>query len=128
MAEFGTTTILLSPEVRVVVNSWTDCTTPLVPATSMNSPALMGRKMISRKPAAKLESEPCSARPMARPAAPIMATKEAVCTPTRPRAAITTNTRMVYLRMLPTKWVTVVSSLRVCITLTTALLMRLAAM
>ncbi|MNV78795.1 hypothetical protein D3C71_1723110 [compost metagenome] len=84
--------------------------------------------MISRKPAAKFERDPCSARPMARPAAPMMATKEAVCTPTRPRAAITTNTRMVYLRMLPTKWVTVASSLRVCITLTTPPLRILAAM
>ncbi|MNG32502.1 hypothetical protein D3C84_1185290 [compost metagenome] len=58
----------------------------------------------------------------------MMATKEAVCTPTRPRAAITTNTSMVYLRMLPTKWVIVVSSLRVCITLVTPPLMMLAAM
>lgn len=35
----------------------------------------------------KVESDPCSARPMAKPAAPITAIIEEVSIPTRPRAA-----------------------------------------
>jgi hypothetical protein len=50
--------------------------------------------MIIRNPAAKFASEPCRASPMARPAAPITATKDVVCTPSCPRAARTANARI----------------------------------
>jgi len=39
---------------------------------------LNGRKIISITPEAKFESEPCRAKPTARPAAPIIATNEVV--------------------------------------------------
>jgi hypothetical protein len=53
-----------------------------------------GRKVTSKTPAARLESEPCNARPMAKPAAPSTAITDAVCTPTRPSAAINVNAMM----------------------------------
>ena len=51
------------------------------------SPTLKGRKIIKITPAAKLESEPCNAKPIAKPAAPITATIEAVWTHNWPRTA-----------------------------------------
>ena len=42
-------------------------------------------------PAAKLDSEPCNARPMARPAAPKTAIKDVVWMPSIPNAAIITK-------------------------------------
>ena len=53
---------------------------------------LYGRSTISITPAAKFDSEPCSARPIARPAAPSTATTAVVLTPTVSSAAITTTT------------------------------------
>ncbi|CSC07180.1 Uncharacterised protein [Vibrio cholerae] len=49
-----------------------------------------GRNATISTPAAKLDSEPCRAKPTARPAAPITATTDAVCTPIRLNAAINT--------------------------------------
>ncbi len=43
-------------------------------------------------PEAKLESEPCNAKPTARPAAPSTAINEVVCTPSCPSAASATKT------------------------------------
>lgn len=45
-------------------------------------------------PAAKLESDPCSASPMANPAAPMTAIMEDVSIPTRPNAATTAKARV----------------------------------
>jgi hypothetical protein len=69
-------------------------TTPSTPATFTWSPTLKGRKMSSMTPDAKLVSVPCSARPMARPAAAMRPAKLMVCTPKTPKQATPTLTRM----------------------------------
>ncbi len=85
----GTMMILLSGVLSVVVKTWISSTTPATPAPSIKSPTLNGRKMIIRKPAAKFASEPCKARPIARPAAPKMAMNEVVWIPSWPSATTT---------------------------------------
>ena len=78
-------------------------------------------------PEAKLESEPCKAKPTARPAAPMTATNEAVCTPMRLSAAISTKAKMAYFTRLPMKSVMVESRFRAFISRTMPLVSRLAA-
>ena len=112
IAELGTTMTLLST-VRIVVEkmliSWT---VPSAPPPVMYSPTFTGRKQMSITPEAKFESEPWRARPIARPAAPRTATKEAVAIPILPSAAITTKAMMPYLMILPTNFEMVGSILR----------------
>ena len=58
-----------------------DLTVPIWSLIWTKSPSLMGRKMIIITPAATFDRVPCSARPMARPAAPMTATIEVVWMP-----------------------------------------------
>ena len=81
----------LSPLRRVVEKMPIVSITPLLPPASTKSPWRKGLKINSMTPAAKFASEPCKAKPIAKPAAPTTATREAVCTPNRPSAAITTT-------------------------------------
>ena len=90
-AEFGRMMRLLSGVVRIVEKTCTSSTEPATPPTSTNSPALKGRKRISMTPDAKLDSEPCSAKPIARPAAPTIAMNEPVWMPISPSAETITN-------------------------------------
>ena len=100
--EFGTMTALLSGVRMLVVNRAISSTVPASPAPMMKSPTLKGRKMISMMPAAKFDSEPCKAKPTARPAAPMMAIKDVVWIPIWPRAASTTTTiRIAYVTFPP---------------------------
>ena len=64
-----------------MVNSPTSTTVPMVAPTSTFSPTRNGRSTSSMMPAAMLDSVPCSARPMARPAAPSAAMMDVVFTP-----------------------------------------------
>ena len=87
----GMITRLLSPVFNTVVRICTSSTEPETPPPSIQSPTLYGRNSTISTPAAKFDSEPCNARPTARPAAPIRATSEAVLTPRAPMAAMMTN-------------------------------------
>ncbi len=91
---FGTTIRMLSGELITVLKIWIAWTVPLTPPISTKSPTRKGLKTSRSTPEAKFAREPCRARPTARPAAPRTAMNEAVCTPTRSRAATTTNTSM----------------------------------
>ena len=71
-------TVLLSPVCNVVANIATSETTPAAPATSTKSPTLIGRNTMIITPAAKLDNVPCNAKPTAKPAAPKIATTDAV--------------------------------------------------
>ncbi len=84
----------LSGVLRVVVKIPISATVPLEPPATTKSPFLKGRKISSITPAAKFESVPCRARPMARPAAPSTATSEVVSIPNRLSTAITTTARV----------------------------------
>ena len=53
-------------------------TVPSTPCAEIKSPTLNGLNKRIRTPPAKLDKEPWSAKPMARPAAPITATNDAV--------------------------------------------------
>ena len=55
--EFGTITILLSTGSMIVENRFISFTVPVVPAASMTSPTLNGRKMIIKTAAPMFESE-----------------------------------------------------------------------
>jgi len=78
----------------------------------MKSPTLKGRNSTSSTPDAKLDRDPCSARPTARPAAPTTATKEVVLTPSLSTAASTTRVIIIMKVMLPKNLVTVLSTFR----------------
>ncbi|MDT4890170.1 hypothetical protein FQZ97_1269740 [compost metagenome] len=67
--------------------------------------------MISTPPA-KFARLPCSARPMARPAAPITAIKEVVSTPTIEATLTSNSTLRTILARLPTKLCRARSTLR----------------
>ena len=79
---------MLSPVLNVVEKMSTSSITPATPAISTKSPALKGRNEISKTPEAKLDNEPCNAKPMAKPAAPMTATREVVLKPKCEIAAI----------------------------------------
>ena len=70
-------------------------TVPDCPPTSTKFSSWKGRKVRSITPAAKLLKVPWKARAMARPAAPMIATKELACTPSVPTAVIPTRTMAV---------------------------------
>ena len=55
--------------------------TPISPWASIKSPSLKGLKIIIKAPPAKLDKDPCKAKPTAKPAAPTMAANEVVATP-----------------------------------------------
>ncbi len=57
------------------------CTTPKWPCASMRSPILKGLNKMINAPPAKLLRAPCNAKPMAKPAAPIMAANDVVSIP-----------------------------------------------
>ena len=55
---------------------------------------ILQRSATSSTPAARFDSEPCSASPMARPAAPMIAASEVVWMPNRPRMKTTASARI----------------------------------
>ena len=65
-----------------VLNTLIASTRPRYFPITTRSVTLYGRNMISVTPAAKFDSEPCSARPIVMPAAPTSATIAVVRTPT----------------------------------------------
>ncbi len=75
-------TVLLSGVFSFVEKIKISSTIPATPPTSTKSPALNGLKVISNTPDAKLDNEPCSAKPTAKPAAPNTAIKLVVSIPT----------------------------------------------
>ena len=81
MALLGIMIALLSGVFMTVLNILIASTVPVAPPASTKCPHSKGRKIISMIPAAKFDSEPCNANPIARPAAPIMATNDVVSTP-----------------------------------------------
>ena len=81
----------------VVVNSPISRTEPDTLAASTQSPTLKGRRNSSISPAATFDNVPCSARPMARPAAPRTAIIDVVSTPKLPSVTTTVSVRMAYL-------------------------------
>ena len=78
MAEFGTLINTLSKVSIIVVNKPISRTDPDMPAASIQSPILNGRKNTSIRPAATLDKVPCNAKPIAKPAAPSTAMIEVV--------------------------------------------------
>jgi len=74
----GTISFLLSGALRTVVKIPISATEPIVPPAMIKSPILNGLKINIKTPAAKLDNEPCSAKPTAKPAAPSTAIKEVV--------------------------------------------------
>ncbi|MNY34569.1 hypothetical protein D3C86_1689190 [compost metagenome] len=91
-----------SKVVSSVMNSPVSRTVPATPWASMYWPTRNGRSSTSMIPAAIFWSVPCSARPMARPAAPSMAMMLAVCTPNCDSTSTTVSTRT-------THWATLAS-------------------
>ncbi len=85
-------------------------TVPIMPLMITKSPTLIGRKKISITPAATFDSVPCSARPMARPAAPMIATTLVVRTPNEFNTNRIANPTITYHRMFPKKLKSVSSS------------------
>src|SRR5690606_20556648 len=77
-----------------VVNNPMSSTVPPVPPMSTASPRRNGRSMSTMMPAATLARVPCSARPIARPAAPSSATMLVVCTPKRLSTATSVNAKI----------------------------------
>ena len=77
---------------------------------------MAGRNVTSSTPEAKFDKDPCSARPIASPAAPIAATNEAVGMPSWPSAAIATISSSTTKAMFDTKPTTVGSSPRAAMT------------
>ena len=115
-------TIILPSAVRIVVEKiCTLCTVPATPPRSTYSPARNGRNSTSNTPAARLDREPCNAKPTAKPAAPSTAITDAVCTPTRPNAAISVKAIIAYRANAEIKSATVASMLREIIRRFTAL-------
>ena len=88
----GIITRILSGVLTIVLKIRISLTAPFVPAASMKSPTLKGLKIIIRKPEAKFASEPWSASPIARPAAPRTTANCVVSIPTAASEAITTKT------------------------------------
>ena len=76
----------------------------------MKSPTLIWRNRISITPEARFESDPCKANPIAKPAAPSTATKDAVCMPTWLIAEIITNIIIPILSKLTTNLLNVAST------------------
>src|SRR3569833_2877993 len=89
---FGIVISRLSAVTRIVWKILIASTTPVYLPITTVSVTLYGRSTISITPAAKFDSEPWSARPTARPAAPSTATTAVVLTPTVSSDAITTTT------------------------------------
>lgn len=77
----------LSIVSMVVTNRPISTTVPSVSPAWMKSPTLKGRSTIRKAPAAKFESRPDQAMPMATPAAASTAAKVVVSTPDTPRMA-----------------------------------------
>ena len=125
---FGTMICLLSPVFRIVVNICTCNTTPAMPAASTKSPTRYGRNITIRTPDAKFASEPCKARPTARPAAPMTAISEVVCTPIWLIAAMMTKIINAQYARLHTNVSRILSTSWVCITLCNPFVMRRAIM
>ena len=82
-----TETRRLSVVSRVVANRPISCTMPVAPPAEISSPTRKGRSTSRKTPAAKLESSPDQAVPMAMPAAASSAANEVVSTPIMPRMA-----------------------------------------
>jgi hypothetical protein len=80
----GMITVLFSPVSNMVSNILMAATVPVKPWVEMVLPTWKGLKTKRRIPPAKLARLPCSAKPMASPAAPKMATNEVVCMPMIP--------------------------------------------
>ena len=78
----GMIMVLLSGVFSVVLKIWIAFTLPMNPCASITSPTLNGLKSIISTPPAKFAMLPCNARPTAKPAAPRMAMKDVICTPT----------------------------------------------
>ena len=63
-------------------------TTPISPCASIRSPILIGLKIIIKTPPAKFPREPCSAKPIAKPADANSAAKDVVSMPTVPKTTM----------------------------------------
>jgi hypothetical protein len=92
----------LSGWSMVVANRPISFTVPVMPAPLMKSPTLKGRRMIRKAPAAKLESRPLQATPMATPAAAMSAAKLVVSMPNTDRMTMTSTMRMITRRVAST--------------------------
>ena len=79
---FGITTSLLSKVNKCVYKISIRCTVPLCPIPIITSPTWKGLNNRIKTPPAKLDREPCKARPIANPAAPKIAKKDDMGTPT----------------------------------------------
>ena len=74
-------TVLLSPVLNWVEKIRIFSTIPDTPDTSIKSPDLNGLNTINNTPEAKFDKEPCNAKPIAKPAAPTIATSDVVLKP-----------------------------------------------
>src|SRR3569833_301038 len=98
---FGIVISRLSAVTRIVWKILIASTTPVYLPITTVAVTLYGRSTISITPAAKFDSEPWSARPTARPAAPRTETTAVVLTPTVSSDAITTTTNCAAYATLP---------------------------
>ena len=107
----GTMMRLLSGVRMRVENTMISSTTPLVPPASTKSPVLKGWKNMSMTPLARLPSESCMAKPIARPLAASTAMKLLVSTPSLLMAEMKTMTIMPIRARLARKLASVLSTL-----------------
>ena len=87
MTELGVATNSPSSVTSSVWNRPISCTVPVMAPVVILSATRNGRSNSSITPDATLDRVPCSARPMARPAAPRSAINDVVCTPNWPSTA-----------------------------------------
>lgn len=119
---FGTKMVWLLADIILVTNIWISLTVPVIPCASMVSPTLKGLNNMMSMPPAKLDNEPCSESPMAKPAAPNTATKEELSMPSLEITVTKSSTRSAQSKMSARNFESVGSKLFLSITFLTILL------
>ena len=100
-------------------------TEPISPCTSITSSILKGLNKIISIPPAKFESDPCKANPIAKPAAPNIATNDDVSIPNLAITVIKSKIRNAQKTRLPKKFARVISIFLLIITLLKAFVVML---
>ena len=119
---FGTKMVWLLADIILVTNIWISLTAPVIPCASMVSPTRKGLNNMMSMPPAKLDNEPCSESPMAKPAAPNTATNDELSMPSLEITVTKSSTRSAQSKMSARNFESVGSKLFLSITFLTILL------
>ena len=119
---FGTKMVWLLADIILVTNIWISLTVPVIPCASMVSPTRKGLNNMMSMPPAKLDNEPCSESPMAKPAAPNTATNDELSMPSLEITVTKSSTRSAQSKMSARNFESVGSKLFLSITFLTILL------